>query len=147
MTDPRIFTSITPVIRTIRLNKSSFPSIKFNREIPNSQYIKDQISGDLGIKIQDSWANAEWYCKNICHIKDNIVRKFINLQKKKNSRIRMEPWETLALTRHSWENFPFRTSRSSLLQRNEESRPKIVPETRSVLTFVKTTSMPNPLIY
>ena len=41
---------------------------------------------------------------------------------------RMEPWGSPALTGHSCENFPSRTTRRHLLLRKEEVRPNISPE-------------------
>ena len=38
------------------------------------------------------------------------------------------PWGTPALTGYSWEDFPSRTTRSSLLMRKEKVRPNIWPE-------------------
>ena len=51
----------------------------------------------------------------------------------------IEPWGTPALTEYSCEDFPFRTSRSRLLLRKEETRPNTWPVTE----FVKKTGMQN----
>ena len=44
---------------------------------------------------------------------------------RKSVGLRMEPWETPALTGYSCEDFPSRTTRSCLLLRKEEIRPNI----------------------
>ena len=47
---------------------------------------------------------------------------------RKSVRPRMEPWETLALTGYSSEDFPSRTTRSRLLLTKEEIGPNDWPE-------------------
>ena len=58
---------------------------------------------------------------------------------------RMEPWETPALTRYSWEDFPSRTTWSCQLLRKEEVRSNIWHEIPLRLKFVKRISMPDPV--
>ena len=58
---------------------------------------------------------------------------------------RTEPWGTPALTRYSYEDFPFRTTQSLLLLRKEETGPNIWPEIQLRRKFVKKTSMPKPV--
>ena len=58
---------------------------------------------------------------------------------------RTEPWGTPALTRYSYENFPFRTTQSLLLLRKEETGPNIWPEIQLRRKFVKKISMPKPV--
>ena len=47
---------------------------------------------------------------------------------RKSVGLKMEPWETPALTGYSWEDFPSRTTRSHLLLTGEETRPNAGPE-------------------
>ena len=67
------------------------------------------------------------------------------MDSKKNVGRRVEPWGTPAWTENSCEVFPSRTSWSCLLLRKKEARPNIGPEIPQDLSFVKKTSMSNPV--
>ena len=123
----------TIVIRPVKRNQLSFPSIEINKPLLNpvhrvsqirfnfrSQFkLLPQIRCLITFRLESSIIIID---SNITY---NIVRKVINVQQEKCRTANGALRETPASTGYPCEDLPSRTTRSRLLLRKEEIRPNI----------------------